>query len=458
VTIKTSFLMMSLVLVSAVWGRDEYTRRFDQKTSIPSGRRILIENKFGDVVVHGAPGHEVAVHADIRVSGADAGQAKEYADKVEIRIEPNSDFSIRTRYPDSERSVLGFRNSNISYSVRYDIAVPETSPISIRNAFGAVLVTGAKASSDIVNSHGDLTFRDGRGAQRLENSFASVQVNSNVGDVTIENSNGSVGVADVTGALTVRDRFARLTVARISKAVTLVNTNGEIEVTGCGGPADIRNSFGRVAVHTVRGDVNVNNNNGAIELANVEGSAVLRTTFSAVKCSDVRRDLRIESGNGSVVASKVGGVAAIKTSFGMVQASDVAGPLTVQNANGSVTATNTKGAQINTSFGAVTLNGIAGPIQIENQNGAVDASSNLRGACQPVTIRTSFAPLRIHLEPDASYRVSARTSFGKIKSDFPLNVSGSISNDDFNGTLGSGKCEMRLTNNNGSIEIVKVGP
>jgi len=131
--------------------------------------------------------------------------------------------------------------------------------------------------------------------------------------------------------------------------------------------------------------------------------------------------------------------------------------VSVQNSNGSVKVSNAKGAQVITSFGSVSLDGISGPIQVENQNGTVDAGSTLRGSCQLISIRTSFSTLRVRLQPDASYRISARTSFGKIRSEFPLTVAGSLSNDEVNGTLGSGRCEMRLADNNGTIEIVKSG-
>jgi hypothetical protein len=493
VTGRTSVFVFALALSTSAFARDEYTRHFDQTVPTRSGERVMIENKFGDVIVHTHAQQEVAIHADIRVSASDSNQAKEYADKVQILIEPASELSIRTRYPDTQKSMFGMHWSNISYSVHYEVTLPESSPLSVRNAFGAVSVTGMRANSDITNSHGELTFRDGRGTQRLENSFARVEVTNNVGDVTVETSNGAVEAADVKGALLVRDRFAGLNVARISNGVNISNSNGAVQVSDSGGVGDIRNSFGDVGVRGFRGDLTVNNTNGKVIAENVNGSANLKTTFAEVRfanighelsirsnnsrvsgsgvggtltivnsfgatdVSDVRRDLRIESGNGSVVAGKIGGAANLKTSFGMVQATDIGGLLTVENSNGSVKGSNAKGAQIRTSFGSVSLDGIAGPIQVENQNGAVDATSVLRGSCQPISLRTSFSTLRVHLPADASYRVSAKTSFGKISSDFPLSISGSLSNDDVNGTLGSGRCEMRLADNNGAIEILKLG-
>jgi len=73
----------------------------------------------------------------------------------------------------------------------------------------------------------------------------------------------------------------------------------------------------------------------------------------------------------------------------------------------------------------------------------VNVASNPRGACQPVSVLTSFSTIRVHLPSDASYRVEARTSFGNIRTDFPLSVAGSLSSDQLNGVLGGGRCEMK---------------
>jgi hypothetical protein len=86
-------------------------------------------------------------------------------------------------------------------------------------------------------------------------------------------------------------------------------------------------------------------------------------------------------------------------------------------------------------------------VKVDNQNGGVEVS--LRGqACTPVGIRTSFSAVRVSLPDNASYAVAAKTSFGKIYSDFPMTISGDI---------GGGRCPMRLTNNDGTIEILKNG-
>lgn len=489
---RTSVPVLVMLLAWNAWAREEYTRSFDKTVPVRAGMKVYLEHKLGDIVVRTHAQPEVVIHAEIKVSANDSNQAKTFAEGIDILVTPAStELMVRTKYPEMQNNFFGIRN--VSYTVRYELTIPEATPLEVRNAFGAVSVTGVKASSDVTTSHGDLEWRDGRGTQRLETSFANVRVEHNAGDVWVQASNGSVNASDVSGELTVRDRFGGVNVARASKGVSVVNSNGSVEVTDSGGAGSINNSFGSVTVHGFKGDLRVNNTNGRVEALNVEGAAELNTTygevrfsdigrklsirannskisgervggplaiensFGAVKISDVQNAVTIHSGNGGVALSNVRGEASVKTSFAGVEARDIAGMLVVENTNGAVAATNTRGTQVTTSFGSVVLDGVAGAIRVVNQNGTVDAGSALRGKCEPIVIRTSFSTLRVRLPDGGNYQVSARTSFGRIHTDFPLSVSGSLSNDVLNGVIGTGHCEMTLTDNNGSIEIVKGG-
>jgi hypothetical protein len=450
---RISFLAIALTLALNSSAREEFTRNFDKTLSLRPGEAVLLEHKLGNIAIHTHSSQEIVIHAQIRVSAPDTAQAREFAGRVEILLEPAASLAIRTRYPERPESMFG--SHNISFSVHYDVTLPENSPLEVRNAFGSVTASGLKAGSVILTSHGDLSVRDCRGAQRLENAFARVQLSNNVGDVSIQTNNGAVDVSGVTGSLTVRNRFADVTVNRVSKDVEIANNNGAVSVTDAGGATDIKNSFGAVAVRGVHGDLIVNNGNGKVEAADVSGSADLKTTFADLRFSSIGRGVLVRANNSSVTGATVGGPASIKTSFGLVRATSIGGLLTVENNNGGVTASSARGARISTSFGPVFLEGISGPIHIQNQNGAVDAASNSRGNCQPIAIQTSFSPLRVHLPPEASYHVLAQTSFGKIRSDFPLRVAGALSAGEVDGVLGGGKCEMNLANRNGAIEILK---
>jgi hypothetical protein len=201
--------------------------------------------------------------------------------------------------------------------------------------------------------------------------------------------------------------------------VSITNSNGAVDVSDSGGTGIVKNAFANVTVHNFRGDLTVHNGNGKVEVLNVSGTAELNTSFGEVRFSDIGGSLSVRANNSHIEGSKVKG-----------------------------------GANVKTSFAGVDLQQVAGAIEVDNQNGAVDASSTAQPGCQPIAIHTSFSPIRVHLGGSPSYRVTASTSFAKIHSDFPLTVSGSMSSDSVNGAIGDGHCELRLTDNNGAIEIL----
>jgi DUF4097 and DUF4098 domain-containing protein YvlB len=131
--------------------------------------------------------------------------------------------------------------------------------------------------------------------------------------------------------------------------------------------------------------------------------------------------------------------------------------LAVENSNGSVTARNIKGdAIVNTSFAGVTLEGIGGRISVDNQNGAISVTA-MRPAsgCRDISLKTSFSSIRVHIPEGLGYKLTARTSFGRISSELPVTSTGGIGGETLNGTIGSGSCQLQLTDSNGSIEIAK---
>lgn len=153
----------------------------------------------------------------------------------------------------------------------------------------------------------------------------------------------------------------------------------------------------------------------------------------------------------------------IKNSFGMVRVDRVTGKLTVENANGNVNATGvTGGISVRTSFSPVRIDGVQGGVEVYNQNGSIEVAG-LEGrpagapSCPSLVLKTSFAPIRIYLPADTGFAVTARTSFGRINNELPLTVSGSLSSDSLTGRIGSGECDLNLTNTNSNIDILQAG-
>jgi hypothetical protein len=422
--------------------------------ALPSGHQLRIESKFGEVKVRGANQRDVVIHAVIRTAGGSPAEAEELANKVRIEVDQApSGVSIRTVYP--ERSSGWFSSKNISYSVNFDITYPESAPLEIRNEFGEVRTSDCKGGSRIVNGHGALIVRNAKGSQSLENSFGAVEVAGNEGDVTISNGNGAIAVSDVTGRVNLKNRFGRISVTKAGQGATIVNSYGAITLTDSGGVSNVTNSFGAVTAAGVRGDLTIKNSNGAVDAHNVTGSAWLMNSFGAITASEIGKSLEATGSNGAVRANRVGGTATVRNSFGATDIED-AGGVDVTSGNGAVKAIGVRGAaKVHTSFGGITIENVTGPVDASNSNGSITVIASAAGGCQPITLKTTFGPIKLALPGNANYNVSASTSFGGINTEFPVTVSGQTNSESIQGKIGNGGCELKITDSNGRIEILK---
>ena len=128
----------------------------------------------------------------------------------------------------------------------------------------------------------------------------------------------------------------------------------------------------------------------------------------------------------------------------------------VTSGNGAVKALGVRGAaKVHTSFGGITIENVSGPVDASNSNGSITVASNSNGGCQPITIKTTFGPIKVVLPDSSNYNVAASTSFGNINSDFPVTVSGQTNSESINGKIGNGGCELKIIGSNGRIDILK---
>lgn len=450
----TALCALAFVVPALAHRQQEVTRNFDRTVALPAGRQLRIESKFSEVKVRGASQRDVVIHAVIRTAAGSPSEAGDLANKVRIDVDQTSSgVSIRTVYPERANGWMGSRNA--SYSVSFDITYPESSPLEIRNEFGEVRVSDCRGGSRIVNGHGALSVRDGKGVQNLENSFGAVEVAGNQGDVTVSNGNGAITVSDVTGRVNVKNRFGRITVTKAGQGATIVNNNGAISLTDAHGTSTVTNSFGAVAATGVRGDLTIRNSNGAVDAHNVTGSAWLTNSFGAITASEIGKSLEATDSNGAVRATRVGGTVTVRNSFGATTIED-AGGVDITSGNGAVKVLGVRGAaKVHTSFGGVLIDNVSGPVDASNSNGSITVTANSASGCQPITLKTTFGPIKLALPSNANYNVSASTSFGGIRTDFPVTVSGQTNSESIQGRIGSGGCELKITGSNGRIEILK---
>ena len=429
--------------------QEQVSRDFQKTLSLPAGQSFRIENKFGQIRIHGDSGREVKISATIHVQADSHDQAQSYADKIRIDVEQSSQgVQVRTNYPDENRNWFGRKNT--SYSVDYDIAMPADAPLFVKNNFGSVNATGVRSASEFDNSHGSLTVRD-TGPARLNNSFGSIELSGAGGDTSITDNNGSVQVSDVKGALEVRNRFGSITVRNIQGMTTLTGGNGAVTLSDAAS-ANVTTSFGSVDARNIRGDLTVHDNNGNVDISTVGGAADITDSFGNVTFSDVKGRVNCTTNNGRVKASSLSGSSVtIRDSFGNLDLDNISGALTAETSNGKITVRSAHGTvELKSSFGAIDASDIPKGIRAITGNGAITltdigADAFAKTSFGSVTIERVAGNLTVE---DQNGSVTARN----VKGDARVTTS-------FSGvTLESIGGKITVDNQNGAISVVAARP
>ena len=215
---KAISLLLFVFCAIPAFAREEHTRDFRKTVALPAGRTFRIEHSLGSINIRTHAANEAAIAATIKCQADSAEEARSCAEAVRIEVtESAAGVSVRTEYPEQ----IGRGRRNLGFSASYELVVPESAPLDVRNRFGSTTIVGSKGGATVVNTHGSLRFSDGRGVVRLEDAFGSVEAARVQGDVTVVDQNGSVTVSDVSGAVDIRDRFGRVDVTRAGGAVTV---------------------------------------------------------------------------------------------------------------------------------------------------------------------------------------------------------------------------------------------
>jgi DUF4097 and DUF4098 domain-containing protein YvlB len=126
--------------------------------------------------------------------------------------------------------------------------------------------------------------------------------------------------------------------------------------------------------------------------------------------------------------------------------------------NGGITLADLRGhLEFQSHNGGVRLTRVAGDVAGETHNGGIDvelAGNSWDG--RQLEVSTHNGGVTLGLPASYSARVEARSSRGRVDSDFPITVSGRVIERDLNFNIGSGGPLIKVSTNNGAIRLRKL--
>jgi len=262
---------------------------------------------------------------------------------------------------------------------------------------------------------------------------------------------------------------------------------------------DCGSSFGAIKLSGIDGKVKGKTSSGSISAENIQGSTQLNTSFGSVTCKGISGDnVTVKSSSGSVTAEGIEGSSQFETSFGSITCKDISGgdvklktssaKIKLSNASfgdcdahasyGSITVDELKGTSLKLHSGSGSINVTEssanmtdvstsfGPINCRQLTTtdltAKSSSGNIDIICSGSTpaeitanVVSSYGSIDFVTPPEFTGQVDLSTSFGSIRTDLPITISGEISKKKLTGKIGQGNGKLYLKTSSGSIRIRK---
>ncbi|HYF75048.1 MAG TPA: hypothetical protein VD757_00560, partial [Candidatus Nitrosocosmicus sp.] len=213
---------------------------------------------------------------------------------------------------------------------------------------------------------------------------------------------------------------------------------------------DAEGSFGDIEVEGIDGKCVLENKNGEIKASNIGGDVDIDNSFGDIKVNNVGGKADIANMNGEISANKISGSAVLESHFGDIEAENISGDVKVTNNNGRITVNDVSGkADVTNSFGDINLDKINGGAAVESKNGRIEAEAVAGNA----KIKNSFGDIYFKSESIDNGDIYAKTKFGNIDCEKPLQLNKEGQDTVAQGKLGTGQNRIELTTNNGNIDI-----
>ena len=129
----------------------EKSKKINKTFSLPAGKKLDIENRFGKVHINTWDKNEATVDINVIARGGSDAKAQEILDKISVDF--NEDAS--TAYCKTNIASLNM-NGNKNFEINYTINMPRNNPLRVYNKFGDVYLGSFNGKTELEVAYGNL--------------------------------------------------------------------------------------------------------------------------------------------------------------------------------------------------------------------------------------------------------------------------------------------------------------
>jgi len=213
---------------------------------------------------------------------------------------------------------------------------------------------------------------------------------------------------------------------------------------------DLATSGGSIKLSDLTGNQKFATSGGSLKVENIDGKIDGNTSGGSINVSNSHNDINLSTSGGSIEASKCDGKIKLATSGGSLKLEELNGTIEANTSGGSIRANNIQGSLSTHTSG--------GSVRLENLSCSVDASTSGGSMSVDVTklgefVRLSNSGGNIDLTLPKGSGLNLRLSGNKVNTVALSNFSGSVDDDNVNGTLNGGGTEVVVRAGSGKINL-----
>ena len=203
---KLLFLFSVTCFLSVTLIAREVEETFKKNIDIESATRLTVENSNGSIEISTWNRNEVGITAYKKVRAGSEEDALKLLESLEIDIiVHNDEIEVITKYPHSRHRgggddgffgwIMG-KSSYISYSVSYEIKVPDEFNLDLNSTNGRIEVDGTNGKMRLSTTNGKIIGNDVSGSAKCSTTNGSINVSfRNVAEedeMSFTSTNGSI--------------------------------------------------------------------------------------------------------------------------------------------------------------------------------------------------------------------------------------------------------------------------
>ena len=148
------FVLLFVIKVTISFA-EEASKSVERTFNINNNSEIEIQNKFGNIVINRWDKDVVDLKVKIEAKGKNETKTQKILDAIEIDISDrisSGSLKFETEIDDI--------NGNSSFSVHYEVTMPNTNPLKLNNSFGSVYIGSYKGNLDVEVKYGQFQAED----------------------------------------------------------------------------------------------------------------------------------------------------------------------------------------------------------------------------------------------------------------------------------------------------------